>query len=159
MNSTTPSADEVRALPHTDDVQQRAIDALTSGQETFSRAQVAYLMHLAVTAALDGQDDDTGQAATDLAYRAGYAAGFAAGEDSAFGEVHADLRYALGGPAAKTMAAAVKTAQAAIDRQHARADWDRRAREDRPHGLMLDDPNWPPVAIPGQPARHLEVAA
>lgn len=116
--------------------------------ETFTREQVAWLLHKALTAAdltdplLPGLAESL---PTDLAYQAGHADGYAAGEDAAFAEMHADLRYALGGPDAKTMNQAVQSAQRHIERK-AHAAF---LAEQSPHPLCLDDPDWPSVSVPG----------
>lgn len=137
------------------DAVERALAALRGGQETFTRAQVAFLMDLAFRAALDEPTED--QAAADLVYRAGYAAGVEAGEERVYAEINATLRHALGGPTAATMRDAVNTHIRALDQKNAREAWAQRAREARGHGLTLDDPTWPAVVIPGvsteQPTR------
>ncbi|MGC4891066.1 hypothetical protein [Micromonospora sp. DT227] len=132
-------------MTHLDpDVTARAITALTSGQETYTAGQVAYLLALALNVDTGGQHDD--QVAVDLAYRAGHAAGYDAGEEAAYAEVHAHLRYALGGSEAGTMREAVQIAQADL----ARRAHDRFREENRqPYPLRLDDPTWPPVNAPG----------
>ncbi|MFI5833193.1 hypothetical protein ACIA5A_05900 [Micromonospora sp. NPDC051300] len=132
-------------MSHLDpDVTARAITALTSGQETYTAGQVAYLLALALNVDTGEPHDD--QVAVNLAYQAGHAAGFDAGEEAAYAEVHADLRYALGGPEAKTMREAVQIAQAdLLRREHIRF----REQNRQPYPLRLDDPTWPPVTVPG----------
>lgn len=131
-------------LNDTPDVTARAVAALRGGQETFDRSQVAFVLGLAFRAAVaDDMGDDP--AAATLAYRAGYAQGYDDGENAAYAEVHADLRYALGGPEAQTMAQAVRVAQRDITRREHRA----KAEQVEPYPLRLDDPEWPPVTVPG----------
>lgn len=116
----------------------RAAEALRAGQDTFTAAQVAVLLA--------------------LAYRSGFDAGREAGQDEMQAQVYQGLVHALGGPEAKTMKEAVRTHLTEVDRRRARNEWASCAREPRPHGLVLDDPQWPPVAVPGQhhpePTRH-----
>ncbi|RAN92634.1 hypothetical protein GAR05_06126 [Micromonospora saelicesensis] len=98
MTSTTPSADEVRALPY-QDTAQRAVAALTSGQETFVLTQVAYLTALAFqmgAATADGPPEDP--VAVRLAYESGYADGIADGHEGTLADVWEGLRFAFSGP-------------------------------------------------------------
>ncbi|WP_431881553.1 hypothetical protein [Micromonospora chalcea] len=113
----------------------RAAHALSSGQDTFTGTQVAVLLA--------------------LAYRSGYDAGREDGQDEMQAQVFQGLMYALGGPDASSMKDAVRTHLAAIDRKRAREEWAASAREPRPHGLDLDDPQWPAVAVPGQQPTQL----
>lgn len=108
----------------------RAAQALRTGQDTFTSAQVAVLLA--------------------LAYRSGYDAGREDGRDEMEAQVYQGLTHALGGPDAKSMKDAVHAHLTAADRKRARDEWAKRARNPRPHGLVTDDPHWPTVAVPGQ---------
>lgn len=131
-------------LNDTPDVTARAVAALQNGQQTFDRSQVAFVLGLAFRAAAAGEPGDD-PAAVGLAFRAGYAQGYADGEDAVYAEVHADLRYALGGAEAETMGQAVRIAQRSITRRAHRA----KAEQVQPYPLRLDDPEWPRVNVPG----------
>lgn len=134
--STTRTSDGIAA-----DVTVRAIDALRNGAETFTRAQVAYLLALAT------ESDN-------LAYEVGYRDG----QDNALGDAFESVRYAFGGPTSKahknvpanlTMADAISGHIRDMEQRKARAAADAGRSEDRPHGLVLDDPGWPTVTLPG----------
>lgn len=127
----------------TPNVTARAVAALQSGQATYTRDQLAFVVGLAFRAAAGEPDDDPAGVA--LAYGAGYAKGYEDGENAAFAEVHASLIYTLGGPQAETMQQAVKVSQWHIDRRVHQ----RRAEQVEPYPLRLDDPEWPPVTVPG----------
>lgn len=107
----------------------RAAEALRSGQENFSASQVAFLL--------------------DLAYHSGYGAGFREGVDATQADMFEGLKRALGGPEVTTMQDAVAVHLRLVDQKNARETWVKQAAEERPHGLRLDDPDWPPVAVPG----------
>jgi len=110
----------------------RAAEALTAGQEVFTAAQVAVLLH--------------------LAYQSGHRGGYEQGYDVALGRVFEGVRYALGGPKTegnKTMKDAVGVHLRAVDQRQRRRETDQAARLPRPHRLVLDDPDWPPVTVPG----------
>lgn len=109
----------------------RAAEALRSDQETFSRAQVAFLMA--------------------LAERSGYESGWNDGAEHANSGLAEALQQSLGGPDAQNMKHAIRLHHRVLDQRQARDDWKRAAYEDRPHGLLVDDPRWPAVAIPGKP--------
>lgn len=163
MTSTTSSADEVRALPYTP-AAGRALAALASGQETFTRAQVAYLMALAFQVAIDAaeQPDTDDPALWNLAYETGYINGNDDGEERALAEVWEGLRYAFSGPrrAARdgvpgtlTAADALWWHNQAVKQRDARRAADRAVPRDGDHrGGPVDFET-------GKPARHLEVAA
>ncbi|WP_157562680.1 hypothetical protein [Micromonospora chokoriensis] len=164
MTSTTPSADEVRALPY-QDTAQRAVAALTSGQETFTLTQVAYLTALAFqmgVATADGPSDDP--ALWNLAYQAGYINGNDDGEERTLAEVWEGLRYAFSGPRRKardgvpgnlTAADALWWHNEAVKRRDARRAADRAVPRagDFPGGSRGVD--WET----GRPVRELRVAA
>ncbi|MEU7972184.1 hypothetical protein AB0B48_09080 [Micromonospora sp. NPDC049089] len=165
MTSTTPSADEVRALPHTP-AAGRALTALASGQETFTRAQVAYLMALAFQVGIDAaeQPDTDDPALWNLAYEAGYINGNDDGEERTLAEVWEGLRYGFSGPrrAAKdgvrgnlTAADALWWHHRAVEQRDARRAADRAEHRegDFPGGCLGID--WET----GRPVRHLGVAA
>ena len=164
MTSTTPSADEVRALPY-QDTALRAVAALTSGQETFTLTQVAYLTALAFqmgAAATEQAGDDP--ALWNLAYETGYINGNDDGEERTLAEVWEGLRYAFSGPrrAARdgvrgnlTAADALWWHHRAIEQRDARRAADRAAHRDGdfPGGSLGVD--WET----GRPVRELRVAA
>ncbi|WP_432050280.1 hypothetical protein [Verrucosispora sp. NA02020] len=99
--SDTNSTTEVHALPY-QDAAQRAIDALTSGQETFTRTQVAYLLGLALQMGIDATEPSGDDPALwHLAYETGYADGVEDGHDDAIAGVWEGLRFAFSGPRRK----------------------------------------------------------
>lgn len=164
MTSTTPSADEVRALPYTP-AAGRAIVALTSGQETYTRTQVAYLMALAFQVGCDATNppgDDP--ALWNLAYETGYADGISDGEEGALGEVWEGLRFLFSGPRRKpskgvpgnlTAADALWWHDQAVKQRDARRAADKPTPRDGDYpggGLGVDFET-------GRPVRHLEAAA
>ncbi|MFJ8685063.1 hypothetical protein [Micromonospora wenchangensis] len=140
---------------------ERATAALTVN-DTFTPEQVAWLLNKALRigdltdpllpAPAESQADPFFAAPgkslpIDLAHRAGYAQGYADGENAAYAEMHADLMYAFGGPKATTMHDAINSHIRAISQRAAR-----QAAADaqiEPYPLRLDDPDWPPVSVPG----------
>ncbi|WP_341719859.1 hypothetical protein QQG74_09235 [Micromonospora sp. FIMYZ51] len=106
-----------------------AADALRGDQQTFSRAQVAHLIS--------------------LAFQSGRELGIEEGHRERNDALAEGLRLALGGPDARDMGDAVSRHLRQVDQKQRRTDSDRQARQPRPHGLRLVDPNWPPVTEPG----------
>lgn len=110
----------------------RAAEALTTKQEVFTAAQVAVLLH--------------------LAFQSGHRGGYEQGYDDALGRVFEGIRYGFGGPKTegnKTMKDAVNVHIRAVDQRQRRREADQAARIPRPPRLVLDDPDWPPVTVPG----------
>ncbi|MBQ1064501.1 hypothetical protein [Micromonospora sp. C41] len=162
MNSTTPHhTAEVHTLPY-DQAAQRAVTALTSGQETFTRTQVAYLMGLALQVGIDAAEQADDPALWQLAYETGYADGISDGEEGALAEVWEGIRFAYSGPRRQpdprrgvrgnlTAADATWWAQRAVDQRAT----ERAARQPRPDDHPGGAVDWET----GRPVRHLEVAA
>lgn len=110
----------------------RASEALTAGQETFTAAQVAVLLH--------------------LAFQSGDRGGYERGYDAALGQVFEGVRYAFGGPKTdtnKTMKDAVNSHIRAADQRQKRREADQAAHLPQPQRLVLNAPDWPPVTAPG----------
>ncbi|MFI6331901.1 hypothetical protein ACIBBG_26785 [Micromonospora chersina] len=147
---------------------ERALAALTSGQETFTRDQVAYLLALAfqvgADATLDEQAEDP--VAVELAYRAGFAAGEERGYDGALAEVWEGIRFLFSGPRRApdhrngirgnlTARDAVWWHLRAVDQRDARRQADAVARIPRKDDYLGGPVNWET----GQPVHRLETAA
>lgn len=114
----------------------RAAEALRSNPDTFTPKQVAFLL--------------------DLAFRSGFDAGYETGSEVSVAGFYDDLRRALGGLAeTETLGQATAVHHNAVQRMRARQEWLRHAYEERPHGLVLDDPQWPPVKVPGEQPTQL----
>ncbi|WP_328339485.1 hypothetical protein [Micromonospora sp. NBC_00421] len=129
----THSTNEVHALPYAD-AAQRAVAALTGGQETFTRDQVAYLTALAFQMGVAAAEPQPAPAVEDMAYQAGYTDGVNDGHEGALGEVWEDLRFAFSGPRRKarrgtrgnlTAADALWWHHRAVDQRDARRAADR----------------------------------
>ncbi|WP_346536977.1 hypothetical protein [Micromonospora sp. DPT] len=162
---TTDTADEVHTLPY-GDAAQRAVAALTSGQETFTRTQVAYLMALAMQVITDATEPHDDPAVADLAYQAGYADGISDGEEGALAEVWEGIRFALSGPRRKgrdgvpgnlTAADARWWHNLAVKQRAERQEAIAAARIPRPNDFPggCDGVDWET----GRPVRRLAVAA
>ncbi|MFF3867378.1 hypothetical protein [Micromonospora sp. NPDC001898] len=162
----TCSTTEVHALPYTD-AAQRAVAALTGGQETFTRAQVAYLTALAFQMGVGtGEAPTEDPTAVNLAYQAGYADGISDGEEGALAEVWEGLRFAFSGPRRKpdtrsgirgnlTARDALWWHERVVAQRAERLAAVASARDPRPDDHPGGAVDWET----GRPVRHLEVAA